>query len=573
MTHGDTATDAWPVSTPPKDTAPSRERLEQLEQAATEAKLASDRASQELYDASALLKQTAAPLASAKQNHAEQTQTVEALLIKLQVAEDGLTRADGNYTPVAVSNENAVRAKHTAGTNMSELTKLAKEAGEEVELAKARLEQCRLSLSEADVRKGNAVTLAAQTAGDMDTADKSLVDADSTFQRLHLSTIKLGDQVAAAKLVKDFAAMEHLKGELRTAKTELDSSRNQLDVAAANQMRALQKAEEAIDQAEVVQSEHAFVLEQYTEAEGYLKEITQTRDSLREQFRNAMSDASSIRTKATETQSNFTSALERLYAARAQVSVNKSAVERAVAVLGDYQRNLEVMSDKQDTASIHKQMAERVAERSAEIYQNAKREAGTYGQLVVASEAALDSIAAAEAAAAEAQKARAHADLNKRDIGRVEHAWTLAAKVAEAEAAAVEGFSLEESTAKERANEAARLQRELDMSELIAAKERVTEEDRLRVLEMMEMAKRNRAMDMASKTNTLAGKYSVSSSGKSSGDKWPAAPRTQKNNAVPVKRPFKFVDTECDAVGVTAASASAEEEEEDTGMSISEWFS
>ncbi len=54
--------------------------------------------------------------------------------------------------------------------------------------------------------------------------------------------------------------------------------------------------------------------------------------------------------------------------------------------------------------------------------------------MVVASEAVLDAEWASEAAHAEAQKARASADLSKKDISRVEHAWALAARVAEAEA-------------------------------------------------------------------------------------------------------------------------------------------
>ena len=564
-------TPAWPTGvSPPKETAPCRETLAQLELVADDAKAASHRAQTELYDASSRLKQTESPLATASQNHGEQQQKVDAAVANLRAAEDQMQRADANYAPVAFSNDAAVRAKHSSGTAMSDLTHSVKAKAEEVLVAKQRVDELKLLLGNAETKRDSGVSLAALAADEMDKSERHLVNCDTQFRHMHGLVVKLSDELAAAKLVRDVTTphLETLKTHLLEKKRDLEHARNALDVAAANQLRAVSIAEQSIAQVERVGKEHGLALGRFDLGEAFSKTVTSEKDALREQFQRAVSSASAVREKASATQQNFAEALARVYAARAELATKTHSVEVAVSILGDFEGLLEKASVAQDVASIDKQMAERLSARSGEIFDAAKKKASDYARLVVASEAVLDAEWASEAAHAEAQKARASADLSKKDISRVEHAWALAARVAEAEAAAVEGFSLETAAAKERANEAAALQRELHVQEANSAKERVAEQDKLRVLEMMEMAKRNRAMDMKSKTSGLAGKYAGGS-----GDA-----QTQRNNAVPLRRPFQFQDTVEDEtsqpVSVGAVqSVGANEEDEETGMSIRKWFS
>ena len=241
--------------------------------------------------------------------------------------------------------------------------------------------------------------------------------------------------------------------------------------------------------------------------------------------------------------------------------------------------HLDAAVDEQDLASVEKAMTERVADGAAAALDELRGEHSRLAAAVRAAEAALDAEAAAEAAEAEARAARAAAAAADRDTKRVEASWTLAAKVAAAEAAAVEGFSGPE---EERAagllfaNEAARLARELDSAEAEAARERAAEAERVRALRAMEAAKRNRAVEGASEALPKDALRSSS----------PRSSRGPANNAVPLRRGFLnrappegSDDAEARAVPgparVRAEETGADEEDEEDAsvLTVSEWFS
>lgn len=111
---------------------------------------------------------------------------------------------------------------------------------------------------------------------------------------------------------------------------------------------------------------------------------------------------------------------------------------------------------------------------------------------------------------------------------RREEAWAIAARLAEAEAAAEEAAAEEaqaavaaarardeliararesEVVARARRAEAARLADELAAVEMASDRARAEEMERIRILEATEMAKKNRAMDTRMARQTLADKY------------------------------------------------------------------
>jgi len=554
--------ESWPQSAPaPAPPPPDRTALAALDAKAEEAREASERAQRELYDASARLKQTEAPLAEARQRHNEASRKVDELLVKLQVAEDALTRAEGNYDPTASANDAAVRAKHDAGAAMADLTREAKAAGEEASAARARLDEKRQVLRDAESREKIAVAAAAAAADEMDDADRALIDADAQFQRAHLRAVELGDQHAAARLVNDAPELvAAARDKARAAKDDVAKARAALDTASSVQLRALSRAESSIENAEKCGELCTFALSERNEAQTFYDAAVTYRDEKRASFRDAVDAASSVRQKAVSSQQNFAGSLERLYAARAQVSLAKSAVERAVFVMNDRASELELVQDEQDLAKAEKAMAERVDETSAFALREALEETSRTQAAVLAAESARDAEAAAEAAAAEARAARVAAEAAERDTKRIEQSWTLAAKLAEAEAAAVEGFAAPEEAAREAgmrfANEAARLARELDSAEAEAARERAAEEERLRVLQTMEAAKRNRAVGGGPANNAVPLVRAT------------AASRSPPDAADPVPVPA-YARTWFDA------EDTLEDDDDSDGsvLTVSEWFS
>jgi len=556
--------ESWPQSAPaPAPPPPDRTALAALDAKAEEAREASERAQRELYDASARLKQTEAPLAEARQRHNEASRKVDELLVKLQVAEDALTRAEGNYDPTASANDAAVRAKHDAGAAMADLTREAKAAGEEASAARARLDEKRQVLRDAESREKIAVAAAAAAADEMDDADRALIDADAQFQRAHLRAVELGDQHAAARLVNDAPELvAAARDKARAAKDDVAKARAALDTASSVQLRALSRAESSIENAEKCGELCKFALSERHEAQTFYDAAVTYRDEKRASFRDAVDAASSVRQKAVSSQQNFAGSLERLYAARAQVSLAKSAVERAVFVMNDRASELELVQDEQDLAKAEKAMAERVDETSAFALREALEETSRTQHAVLAAESARDAEAAAEAAAAEARAARVAAEAAERDTKRIEQSWTLAAKLAEAEAAAVEGFAAPEEAAREAgmrfANEAARLARELDSAEAEAARERAAEEERLRVLQTMEAAKRNRAVGGGPANNAVPLVRATAASR--------SPPDADAADPVPVpayaRTWFDAEDTESD-----------DDDSDGSVLTVSEWFS
>ena len=335
-----------------------------------------------------------------------------------------------------------------------------------------------------------------------------------------------------------------------------------------------------MDDAARLTDAHARASLECENAEARFESAVARRDATRAEFRAAVDAASAVRAAAASSQADFAKSLERVYAARAGVSLARSAVERAVHAASDRAAHLDAAVDEQDLASVEKAMAERVADRAAAALDELRGETSRLASAVRAAEAARDAEAAAEAAEAEARAARAAAAAADRDTKRVEASWTLAAKVAEAEAAAVEGFSGPE---EERAagllfaNEAARLARELDSAEAEAARERAAEAERVRALRAMEAAKRNRAVEGASEA--LPKDASPS----------PRSSRGPANNAVPLRRAFlnrapPEGSDDADARAVpgparvraegTGADEEDEEDEEDASvLTVSEWFS
>ena len=125
-----------------------------------------------------------------------------------------------------------------------------------------------------------------------------------------------------------------------------------------------------------------------------------------------------MRAAAASSQADFAKSLERVYAARAGVSLARSAVERAVHAASDCAAHLDAAVDEQDLASVEKAMAERVSPiapppRSTSFA--ARRPASP--PPVRAAEAARGAEAAAEAAG-EARAARAAAAAADRDTKR-----------------------------------------------------------------------------------------------------------------------------------------------------------
>jgi hypothetical protein len=126
----------------------------------------------------------------------------------------------------------------------------------------------------------------------------------------------------------------------------------------------------------------------------------------------------------------------------------------------------------------------------------------------------------------------------------------------------VEGFAAPEEAARlagmRFANEAARLARELDSAEAEAARERAAEEERLRVLQTMEAAKRNRAVGGGPANNAVPLVRATAAS-RSSPDADAAGP-------VPVpayaRTWFDAEDTESD-----------DDDSDGSVLTISEWFS
>ena len=272
--------ESWPQSAPaPAPPPPDRTALAALDAKAEEAREASERAQRELYDASARLKQTEAPLAEARQRHNEASRKVDELLVKLQVAEDALTRAEGNYDPTASANDAAVRAKHDAGAAMADLTREAKAAGEEASAARARLDEKRQVLRDAESREKIAVAAAAAAADEMDDADRALIDADAQFQRAHLRAVELGDQHAAARLVNDAPELvAAARDKARAAKDDVAKARAALDTASSVQLRALSRAESSIENAEKCTDVCKFALSERNEAQTFYDAAVTYRD-------------------------------------------------------------------------------------------------------------------------------------------------------------------------------------------------------------------------------------------------------------------------------------------------------
>lgn len=574
-------TEFWPQSaSAPAPPPPDRAALAALEARAEEAREASERAQRELYDASARLKQTEAPVAEARQRHNEASRKVDELLVNLQVAEDALRRAEGTYDPASSSNDAAARAKHGAGATMARLTGEAKAAGEEASRARHALAEKRDALRDAASRRKDAVAAAAAAADEMDDADRALIDADERFQEAHALAIRLGDQHAAARLLGDATSSTAATKKSRDAAAErVGAARAALDAASNAQLRALSLAEQSVADAARLTDAHANSKLECEKAESDYESAVALRDATRAEFRDAVDAASAVRAAAAKAQTAFAGSLERVYAARAGVSLARSAVERAVHVMSDRAAHLDAAVDEQDLASVEKAMTERVADGAAAALDELRGEHSRLAAAVRAAEAALDAEAAAEAAEAEARAARAAAAAADRDTKRVEASWTLAAKVAAAEAAAVEGFSGPE---EERAagllfaNEAARLARELDSAEAEAARERAAEAERVRALRAMEAAKRNRAVEGASEALPKDALRSSS----------PRSSRGPANNAVPLRRGFLnrappegSDDAEARAVPgparVRAEETGADEEDEEDAsvLTVSEWFS
>ena len=494
--------------------------------------------------------------------------------MKLQVAEDALRRAENTYDPASSSNDAAARAKHGAGAAMARLTGEAKAAGEEASRARHVLAEKRDALLDAASRRKDAVAAAAAAADEMDDADRALIDADARFQDTHALAVRLGDQHAAARLLGDAPeAAAATRSKLDAAAARVGAARAALDAASDAQLRALFVAEQSVDDAARLTDAHARASLECENAEARFESAVALRDATRAEFRAAVDAASAVRAAAASSQADFAKSLERVYAARAGVSLARSAVERAVHAASDRAAHLDAAVDEQDLASVEKAMAERVADRAAAALDELRGETSRLASAVRAAEAARDAEAAAEAA-------RAAAEAADRDTKRVEASWTLAAKVAEAEAAAVEGFSGPE---EERAagllfaNEAARLARELDSAEAEAARERAAEAERVRALRAMEAAKRNRAVEGASEA--LPKDASPS----------PRSSRGPANNAVPLRRAFlnrapPEGSDDADARAVpgparvraeeTGADEEDEEDEEDASvLTVSEWFS
>ena len=577
-------TEFWPQSaSAPAPPPPDRAALAALEARAEEAREASERAQRELYDASARLKQTEAPVAEARQRHNEASRKVDELLVNLQVAEDALRRAEGTYDPASSSNDAAARAKHGAGATMARLTGEAKAAGEEASRARHALAEKRDALLDAASRRKDAVAAAAAAADEMDDADRALIDADERFQEAHALAIRLGDQHAAARLLGDAvemtAATKKSSFEKDAAAERVGAARAALDAASNAQLRALSLAEQSVADAARLTDAHANSKLECEKAELDYESAVALRDATRAEFRDAVDAASAVRAAAAKAQTAFAGSLERVYAARAGVSLARSAVERAVHVMSDRAAHLDAVINEQDLASVEKAMAERVADGAAAALDELRGETSRLAKAVRAAEAALDAEAAAEAAELEARAARAAAAAADRDTKRVEASWTLAAKVAAAEAAAVEGFSGPE---EERAagllfaNEAARLARELDSAEAEAARERAAEAERVRALRAMEAAKRNRAVEGASEALPKDALRSSS----------PRSSRGPANNAVPLRRGFLnrappegSDDADARAVPgparVRAEETGADEEDEEDAsvLTVSEWFS
>ena len=313
--------------------------------------------------------------------------------MKLQVAEDALRRAENTYDPASSSNDAAARAKHGAGAAMARLTGEAKAAGEEASRARHVLAEKRDALLDAASRRKDAVAAAAAAADEMDDADRALIDADARFQDVHALAVRLGDQHAAARLLGDAPeAAAATRSKLDAAAARVGAARAALDAASDAQLRALFVAEQSVDDAARLTDAHARASLECENAEARFESAVALRDATRAEFRAAVDAASAVRAAAAASQADFAKSLERVYAARAGVSLARSAVERAVHAASDRAAHLDAAVDEQDLASVEKAMAERVADRAAAALDELRGETSRLASAVRDLFAALDEL-------------------------------------------------------------------------------------------------------------------------------------------------------------------------------------
>ena len=385
-----------------------------------------------------------------------------------------MRRAEGTYDPASSSNDAAARGG--AGAAMARLTGEAKAAGEE---GRGRATCWRRSETRfwTPRRAKDAGRRRRAAADEMDDADRALIDADARFQDTHALAVRLGDQHAAARLLGD-------------APEAAAATRSKLDApprAPARRAPASTRRRTR-SSAPCLSRNRAWTTPRVSP--------TRTRASLECENAEARCESAvalatrrargprrggrrlrAVRAAAASSQADFAGPLGAC-AARAGVSLARSAAERAVHAASDRAAHLDAAVDEQDLASAEKAMAERVAElppprstsfaarRPASLRRARSRRRATPRR--------------PRRRRRRRRAARAAAAAADRDTKRVEASGTLAAKVAEVEAAAAEGFS---GPKKERgllfATEAARLARELDSAEAEAARERAAEAERV----------------------------------------------------------------------------------------------
>jgi len=525
-----------PVEEPPA----TRERLVEVETAAEEARLLAQRAAADLYDAAAQVELARAPLADATRIQRECADDLEAAAQRLshaQVENERLVKTTGTNSSTAWDARRdeadavaATDAKMEAAERMRRASETVKKAEEFVNESTVNLERQRAADEAAVQASFDAIDAANELAASMDAVDQALMEADSRHKDAVRMTLECNEQLRLSRDAKDSDGVAEASSAIAAWQRELDLSKNALDRARKAQADLLARTEEAVAAAEAAEEEKN---EASQRAKGAEVKLTAARDLLgkaRQNFREAMAAASAKKTEVRVVEERRETAVETKIRVQAAAITARSAFEHALTRKLWADDRLDEESDRAEMLALKRDMAQSISQQSEQRAKALKKEALAYAKRVLEVEAAREAEAEEEARLAREQAAAVAKESEERAKARREEAWELVARLAEAEAAAEEAASrefearktakvakdelasiaeFEPVTSASKREEAKRLAEQLAYAEAVAEAERLVEEERVRILQMQEAAKQNRAKTVGEARRLVSEQYGV----------------------------------------------------------------
>ena len=525
---------------PPVEPPATRDRLVEVETAAEEARLLAQRAAADLYDAAAQVELARAPLADASRVQRECADDLEAAAQRLshaQVENERLVKTTGTNSSTAWDARRdeaeavaATDAKMEAAERMRRASETVKNAEEFVNESTVNLERQRAADEAAVQASFDAIDAANELAASMDAVDQALMEADSRHKDAVRMTLECNEQLRLSRDAKDADGVAEASSALAAWQRELDLSKNALDRARKAQADLLARTEEAFAAAQAAEEAKTVASQRAKGAEVKLASARELLGKARQNFREAMAAASAKKTEVRVVEERRETAVETKIRVQAAVITARSAFEHALTRKLWADDRLDKESDRAEMLALKRDMAQSISQQSEQRAKALKKEALAYAKRVLEVEAAREAEAEEEARLAREQAAAVAKESEERAKARREEAWELVARLAEAEAAAEEAASrefearktakvakdelasiaeFEPVTSASKREEAKRLAEQLAYAEAVAEAERLVEEERVRILQMQEAAKQNRARTVGEARRLVSEQYGV----------------------------------------------------------------